>query len=86
MVTEVGPVADAFEEIRRLGFDPDPKDLLVRGARQFAAEIRQGRTDEARRRELRERLIRRTTSPAGVDTAAAMWAHEQAWARNLPDE
>lgn len=85
-ITEVGLVDEAFSAVRALGVEPDAKDLVVRGARALLAELNQEQADQQRRVELRERLIRRTTSPDAVETAAAVWAHEGSWARNLPDD
>lgn len=85
-VTEVGLVESAFEDVRRLGLEPDPRDLMIRGAAELVSEITKARAGSERRRALGERLIQRATHPDGVDKAAAVWAHEESWARNMPDD
>lgn len=85
-ITETGAIADAFAAVRAVGEEPDPKRLVVLGAEKLVEEHRRRADDDRRRAALRERLIHRTTRPDGVDTGAALWAHEEAWRRGLPDD
>jgi hypothetical protein len=84
-ITETGPVAEAFARVRAVGEEPDVRRLVVLGAQKLIEEHHLRETDGQRRAALQERLIARTTRPGGVDTDAAIWAHEQSWTRHLDE-
>ncbi|MEX2447352.1 MAG: hypothetical protein WD404_01240 [Solirubrobacterales bacterium] len=82
-ITEVGPVEDALTLLRAEIGEPDLRELVVLGAeRKLELEDERERA-AARRRELRERLIARTTEPGAIDPAAAAAVRERGFSREL---
>jgi hypothetical protein len=82
-ITEVGAVEEAFALLRAEVGDPDLRELVVLGAqRKLELEHERERT-AARRCELRERLIARTTEPGAIDRAAATAVRERGFSREL---
>ncbi|MGI8750087.1 MAG: hypothetical protein ACR2J6_06005 [Thermoleophilaceae bacterium] len=78
-ITETDDVAVAFQRVRAVGADPEPKHLVLLGAQKLVEDVERGHQEEARRAELRERLLARTVGRA-VNTEAALDAHERGWA------
>ena len=90
MLTETDAIKEALARSRPF-FDPATKDtallgeLIVIGADTKAAIERRNTDDEGRRREVRERLVRRVRAGDAFDREAALGVHETGWAR-LRDE
>lgn len=82
IVTEVGPVADAFARARQVDPDVHIRDLVVLGAE--AMEER-ARADEARRAAAIERLIALTTTGDGIEEEAGIYVHDVLGVPELPD-
>jgi hypothetical protein len=76
IVTEVGPVADAFARARRVEPDVHVRDLVLLGAEAIVERGRQAEVDEERRAAAIEELIRMTTIGDGIDHGAAEHVHE----------
>jgi hypothetical protein len=77
-------VQEALDELRAaLGNDHVPMgDVVIRGAREMAAEIREEKTEKARRlNRLADRI--RNREPLGIDLAAAEEVRRTGWARPL---
>lgn len=83
-ITEVGPVAEALELVRaEVGEPLDLPELVRLGAERKLEIVRaEGRSD-SRRRELRERLISRSTRPGSVDLDAAAEVRRRGFSREL---
>jgi hypothetical protein len=83
-ITETPPVQEALDELREvLGSDRVPmNDVVVRGAREIAAELREDKREKARRL---NRLADRIRSREGfdVDFEAAEEVRRTGWARPL---
>lgn len=84
-ITEVGPVEEAFALLRAEVGEPDPRELIVLGAQRKLELEREHERSAAHRRELRERLIARTTEPGAIDRVAAAAVRERGFSRE-PDE
>lgn len=83
-ITEVGQVADALDLVRsETGGPVDIRELVKLGAERKVELERHGAQAEARRKELRDRLIARTTRPGSVDPAAAADVRERGFSREL---
>jgi hypothetical protein len=83
-VTETPPVQEALDELRAaLGEDRVPMgEVVIRGARAMAAEIREEEGERARRlRRLADRI--RAREPLGLDLDAADEVRRGGWARPL---
>ena len=74
IVTEVGPVAEAFARARRVKPDIHVRDLVLLGAEAVVEQAERERVDEERRAVAIERLFALTTGPDGIDHAAALEA------------
>jgi hypothetical protein len=83
-ITETPPVQEALDELRAaLGSDRVPLgDVVIRGAREIAAELREEKSDKARRL---HRLADRIRNREGfdVDLKAAEEVRRTGWARPL---
>lgn len=86
IVTEVGPVADAFMRARRVRPDVHVRDLVVLGAEAMVEQARRAEVDEARRAEAIEELIRMTTTGDGIDHDAGIYVHEVLGVPEVRDE
>lgn len=75
IVTEVGPVADAFARARRVEPDVHVRDLVLLGAEAIVERGRQAEVDEERRAAAIEELIRMTTIGDSIDHGAAEYVH-----------
>lgn len=74
---------DALTLLRAEVGEPDLRELVVLGAeRKLNLEDERKRAG-ARLRELRERLIARTTEPDAIDRAAAIEVRERGFSREL---
>lgn len=80
-MTETPRVREALDELRRRGIKVELGDLVIRGARDRVAEHEGANDDEARRAELRQRLVRRLQTGAGIDVQAAYEVREHGWTR-----
>ncbi len=76
IVTEVGPVADAFAQARRIDPDVHVRDLVLLGAEAMVEREMRAEVDEERRAAAIEELIRMTTTGDGIDHEAAEYVHE----------
>ncbi len=72
IVTEVGPIAEAFARARRVKPDVHVRDLVLLGAEAVVEQAKRERGDDERRAAAIERLIALTTDPDGIDHAAAL--------------
>ncbi|MDX6654750.1 MAG: hypothetical protein QOH18_1460 [Solirubrobacterales bacterium] len=75
---------EALDELRAaLGDDRVPMgDVVIRGAREMAAELREEQSEKARRlRRLADRI--RNREPLGIDLEAAKEVRRTGWARPL---
>jgi len=81
MVTETDEVGTALERVREAdpGRPVNLAELVVLGAERKIELIERTQGDEQRRAELRERLLRRTNSGAGIDWDALVDVHERGW-------
>ena len=83
-ITETPPVQEALDELRAvLGDDRVPMgDVVIRGAREMAAEIREKQSEKVRRL---HRLADRIRNREGfdVDLAAAEEVRRTGWAKPL---
>lgn len=86
IVTETGPVADAFARARRVQPDVHVRDLVIAGADAIVARGRQAEVDEEVRAAAIERLIELTTKPGGIDHEAALWLEEHGSTPELLDD
>jgi hypothetical protein len=77
-ITETDDVAIAFQRVRAVGADPEPKRLVLLGAQKLVEDVERQHQVEGGRAELRERLLARTLGGA-VNTEAALDAHERGW-------
>jgi len=80
-VTEVGPVATAFERARRVRADVKAADLVVLGAEALVERERASVQEAEQRRALRRRLRERVNEAGGLDRAALSEARH-AWSRD----
>lgn len=85
IVTEVGPVAEAFSRARAVKPDVHLKDLVVAGADAIVARAEGEALDAEARAAAIERLIARTTRAGGVDREAALQVHDDGWTPDLRD-
>jgi len=76
IVTEVGPVAEAFAKARRVQPDVHVRDLVLLGAEAIVERAEQEEADEERRAAAIERLIAMTTTGDGIDHEAARYVHD----------
>lgn len=83
-ITETPPVQEALDELRAaLGSDRVPMgDVVIRGAQSMAAEVREKKSERARRL---NRLADRIRNREGfdVDLAAAEEVRRTGWARPI---
>lgn len=83
-ITETPPVQEALDELRELlGTDRLPLgEILILGARKRASELREERSDKARRlNRLADRILNR--EPFDVDLEAAEEVRRTGWAKPL---
>lgn len=76
IVTETGPVAEAFARARRVQPDVHVRDLVIAGADAIVERGRQAEVDEEVRAAAIERLIELTTKPGGIDHEAGRYVHD----------
>jgi hypothetical protein len=83
-ITETPPVQEALDELREaLGDDRVPMgDVVIRGAREMAAELREGADKKAVLRKRAADRIRQRR-PIGADLEAAEEVRRIGWARPL---
>jgi hypothetical protein len=83
-ITETPPVQEALDELRdALGSDRVPMgDVVIRGAREMATELREQKSDKARRlNRLADRICNR--EGFGMSLEAAEEVRRTGWARPL---
>ena len=76
IVTEVGPVADAFARARRVRPNVHVRDLVLLGAEALVEQEAREQADEGRRAAAIERLIELSLDPDGFDRKAAVHVHD----------
>lgn len=86
IVTEVGPVAEAFAKARKVRPDVHVRDLVLLGAEAVVARAEQAEADAQRRAEAIEELIRMTTTGDGIDHEAGIYVHDVLGVPRLRDE
>lgn len=85
IVTEVGPVADAFARARRVDPDVHIRDLVLLGAAALEERGKREAEAEERRDAAIERLIALTTTGDGIDEEAGIYVHDVLGVPELPD-
>jgi hypothetical protein len=80
-VTLTPPLQDVRERLRQRGVNPSVAELALAGARELLVEVEAREADDARRRELRERLTARLRSREAFDADAIREVRETGWTR-----
>jgi hypothetical protein len=78
-ITETPPVREALDTLRRRGERVRLDELVIRGARDRLREIEAEQDDDARKAELRRRLVERLRTGEGLDATAAYEVRERGW-------
>ncbi len=76
IVTEVGPVAEAFAKARKVRPDVHVRDLVLLGAEAVVARAEQAEADAQRRAEAIEELIAMSRDPDAFDREAGVYVHD----------
>lgn len=76
IVTEVGPVAEAFAKARKVRPDVHVRDLVLLGAEAVVARAEQAEADAQRRAEAIEELIAMSRDPDAFDREAGVYGHD----------
>jgi len=72
-------VREALDALRHRGERVRMGELVIRGARERLRELEAEREDEARKAELRRRLVERLRTGEGIDVDAAYEVREHGW-------
>lgn len=76
IVTEVGPVAEAFAKARKVQPDVHVRDLVLLGAQALIERAERDEVDDERRAAAIEELIRMAQDPDAFDRDAGIHVHE----------
>lgn len=86
IVTETGPVAEAFARARRVKPDVHVRELVLLGAEAIVKRAEQQVVDDERRQQAIADLIALSQDPHAFDRDAAIYVHDVLGVPELRDE